>query len=1048
MHTCYRLKFLKLFLPLLLVALTSHGQNSKLATGNWVKVGITQSGIYQITPTWLSKFNLKASQIGVYGHEIGELPQANSAVRPLDLQPIPLLKQGESIIFYGEKFEHHYTDTTFYFIRLDDPAPQLIAEITSGSTVTATELDYAASKFHYEPETYNLLQSGREWLGDGFFGNVNRSIQYPISDYKTGLPSLLTGRLASSSIAPGTFTFNIPGNNLPSITFPATTGGRYDQKAYTRDFSAVVNPEIKEGNWSWNLAYTNTTGSGYIDFIDFEYPRKLNALNDNPHYFFPTKRDSPVKLSILNLLSNHQVWMKLTSKSWQKLTSLVINNIAAGTELLIFDPTKAIDPKSLEPVANQNIRAEASSELILISSPSILPAAKLYASYKNAKGISSKAYSTQEIYNEFSAGKVDVSAIRDLIRLKKPRYVLLLGDASVDYKGINKVATSKERINYVPSYESRESLQPLQTYVSDDYFGLIADNQGEWLEGNEATNEALAVGIGRIPVRSFEEANTLVNKLISYETTTFKLPYRFAWLADDGDSNLHVQDAEDFAALIPAAFQVKKTYLDQFPQELSNSIYSSVAAKKASLDLFNQEADFIHFLGHGSESAWTDEKIITTNELQTLKNSRHLPLLLTATCQFGRFDDPNQLSGAEISLLSNQGGAIGLISTTRPVFQSSNYLFGQAFYRQLANHLNNKDYRLGDLFKDAKNDSQAGVINRNITLLGDPSLALPWHQQSMTLRIDTLANGTIQGQTTPSLDGEIYLYYFEEDKPMQTLGTKTDKFNYLIPGNILGISHASLQNGKFTLANLPAAQLKWRAKSSDGTIFGGGLRSKVKSSTETKESNPPILEATLLNEVDVNSTSANPILRITIKDASSLRFIGPKGEIAYFILNDTLKIPLSTLFTPTINSSNQGSVTFPFESLAPGKYKITANCYDLHTNKGNLTFEFTVSASSKNNGSLQIYPNPMTERSTFSFLQEKRWTSYVYKLKIYSILGKQILEKVGTVPGSDSAYQTFSINWSAEEKNQLDFINFYHLELNYDTGAPFAIFSGRIGNIK
>ena len=95
---------------------------------------------------------------------------------------------------------------------------------------------------------------------------------------------------------------------------------------------------------------------------------------------------------------------------------------------------------------------------------------------------------------------------KDFIRLKKPRYLLLFGDASVDYKGINKVATATERINYVPSYESRESLEPLQTYVSDDYFGLLAENQGEWLEGNDATNEALSVGIGRIPARSFEEA--------------------------------------------------------------------------------------------------------------------------------------------------------------------------------------------------------------------------------------------------------------------------------------------------------------------------------------------------------------------------------------------------------------------------------------------------------------------------------------------------------------------------------------------------------------
>ncbi|MDE2392950.1 MAG: hypothetical protein KGM03_04450, partial [Cytophagales bacterium] len=261
MRTSYRLRFLSISLSLLLAAFTGRAQNSVLASGQWLKVGITQSGIYQITPSWLSSLGLKASSIGVYGHEIGELPQAISATRPIDLQPIPFLKQGDKILFYGEKFNHHYSDTTFYFIRLDDPAPKIMTDLPSVTT-SFPALDFGYSRFHYEPETYNLLQSGREWLGDGFFGNVNRTIQYPLTDYKTGIPSLLSGRLASSSVAPGTFTFSIPGNPIAPITFPATTGGRYDQKAFLQTFSASVNPEIKDQSWTWNLAYSNTTGSG------------------------------------------------------------------------------------------------------------------------------------------------------------------------------------------------------------------------------------------------------------------------------------------------------------------------------------------------------------------------------------------------------------------------------------------------------------------------------------------------------------------------------------------------------------------------------------------------------------------------------------------------------------------------------------------------------------------------------------------------------------------------------------------------------------------
>ena len=330
MRTCFRLKILNLVFGLLAVASISHAQNSVLSTGRWIKVGITQSGIYKISPSWLASVGVKASSIGVYGHEIGELPQSNAAARPLDLQPIPIHKQGDTFVFWGEKFPHHYSDSSFYFIRLDDPAPVLISDVAATANPSTQAIDFGLSRFHYEPETYNLLQSGREWLGDGFFGTVNRTIQYPLSDYKTGIPSLLAGRLASSSIAPGTFSFSIPGNTLAPITFPATTGGRYDQKAFLQNFSSSVYPEIKDQSWTWNLQYTNTTGSGYIDFIDLEYPRKFNASNENPHYFLPNKTDSTFSISIQNLQSNHQIWLKQPGKTWQNSRTLKLDKVAAG----------------------------------------------------------------------------------------------------------------------------------------------------------------------------------------------------------------------------------------------------------------------------------------------------------------------------------------------------------------------------------------------------------------------------------------------------------------------------------------------------------------------------------------------------------------------------------------------------------------------------------------------------------------------------------------------------------------------------------------------
>ena len=75
-----------------------------------------------------------------------------------------------------------------------------------------------------------------------------------------------------------------------------------------------------------------------------------------------------------------------------------------------------------------------------------------------------------KIYNEFSSGGKDVTAIRDFFtKLNSPsgklKYAFILGDGSYDYKGKNSPGA-----DVVSSYESEESGDYSNSFVTDDYY--------------------------------------------------------------------------------------------------------------------------------------------------------------------------------------------------------------------------------------------------------------------------------------------------------------------------------------------------------------------------------------------------------------------------------------------------------------------------------------------------------------------------------------------------------------------------------------------------
>lgn len=1080
--------------------------DSKLSTGKWIKIGLTQNSLYKIDASWLDKnkidrATLNPKQISLYSIVSGILPQDLKLPRPQDLEEIPIYFEGEqdnkwdvndSFIFWGNSphqiiFDyqkkiwsqelHTYSDSSYYYIRLDDPAAKRIGE-EMAIPGESKSMDYAWSTFHYEPETYNLIQSGRQWLGDAFYGTNNKIVQYALADYKSGINSKLSGRFYSSSIQEGLFTFDVAGNSIANMTIPAISGGRYDNKANFLDLDMWLAPQLKDNLWTWTIHYKNTTGTGYLDFLSLQYPRIFNAKHDNPLYLLPNTSDSSFSISLLNANASTQIWLRNGPKNWSKIinySSTIKLNVKPESQLLLLDSQKAIAPTFIKLLPNQNINKEIGYELLIISSPALKEAANALAKYKiSSQNIPTKVVDTEQIYNEYSGGKQDVTAIRDFIyrQYKNPnstlKYVIILGDASIDYKGKSLVSTDIEKNCFVPTYQSLESFQPLLSYSSDDYYGLLNPDEGDWLEGDKTNKKTLQVAIGRIPAKNPNEANFFVNKLIAFieskKNNRFK-PEVLAWVADDGDANIHIQDAEDFSNLMIQAanhVRIKKLYLDQFEQEITNGMYTSKKAKDALLSLFNSEADFIHFIGHGSESGWTDEKILTNNDLVGLTNLQHLPFLLTATCQFGRFDDPNQLSGAEISLLSTKGGAIGLISTTRPVFQSSNYLFGQSFYKNLIDHKTQIKYRLGDLFKDTKNNSQTGVINRNISLLGDPTLELPWTGQTLNIKTDTLNPGSgkvLEGQlltnNSTNLNAQIRANLYSPPTKKKTLGTKTNVYEYFAEGDLIWTSNIQMTGLTFSISqkSIPNTNgpliCKIIGQSNTGEkIIGFKSIPKAISTSIYVDATPPsisVIEPTSNRFQTMNSSFE---LKISIEDDNGLRWKNDQNEFAELIVNDTLNIKLSDYFIPDMGFPQKGTFTYPFKNLKIGKYLFKVNCWDGNNNQQKLIFEMNVINSEADRLKWVIFPNPMNERLQLRAIGQIPWDIYQYNLRIFNLIGQEILIKKGTITYFSNLDFELKIDWSEEELSRLMGNSVFKLELLPSKNNEYILVNGKITTLK
>jgi hypothetical protein len=589
--------------------------NSVLSTGEWYKIPVVGNGVHKIDYDFLQSAGINMADIDpkkikIYGNGGGMLPQSNNAERPVDLTENALSVAGEAdgrfdredyILFYGQaadkavlnadgSFEYEknlYSDTSFYFLTIGgDQGLRIIDKEDLGTG--HPKIRHFDDHIIYENDEFNIINSGREWYGEKFDFTLTYDFKFEFPNLVPGTELQVTSAIMGQTYQDASMDLFVNGVMLGQQPVYSIAEGAYLAKGSDQVETFKINTESIPDNDPFTLRMSfNPSGSGRskanLDYLVIRGKRQLRLYGNQTSFRALQSMESAFSTyEISDAASAFDIWdISDPLKPYRQKFMLNADIASFGAindglnEYIIFKDQDYLAPQPAAKIQNQNLRAFGTVDLLIISYPGFLNEATRLADLRSSHdGLEVLVVTTQEIYNEFSSGKQDVTAIRDFIKHiydqgdenVKLQNVLLFGKGSFDYK--NRV---DDNTNFVPVYTSRNSLHPINSYSSDDYYGFLDDDEGIWAESYSG-DHLMDVGVGRLPVKSLEEARIVVDKLIHYSTSkeTFG-PWRneLFFIADDGDGNLHQRDADRLAVQVDTSynqFNVNKIYVDAFEQ--------------------------------------------------------------------------------------------------------------------------------------------------------------------------------------------------------------------------------------------------------------------------------------------------------------------------------------------------------------------------------------------------------------------------------------------------------------------------------------------------
>jgi hypothetical protein len=695
------------------------------------------------------------------------------------------------------------------------------------------------------------------------------------------------------------------------------------------------------------------------------------------------------------------------------------------------------------PVPNQNLHGSETADMVIVTHPLFYSyAKKLAAIHFNNSGLVSLIVTPEEVYNEFSGGVPDIVAIRNFLRMKfiyqsgtnhPLKYLLLFGDGSYENKTF-----PPRNPNFIPTYQSQNSTVIVSSFTSDDFYGLLSDGDGE-ADGTED------VGIGRFPVSDTIQAGIMVSKVARYLDSGSTGAWRnmICITADDEDANTHMLDAEGLSSILDSyypTFNIDKIYLDAFRQITSVNGQSYPDVTNAINNRINSGCLIFNYIGHGNEIGLAQERVVKTEDINSWKNSSKLPLFITATCEFSRFDDAeyNSLTGeytgknsaGEMVLLNPDGGGIALMTTTRVVYSAPNYTLNSNIYKYaFTKDKNGNALGLGDIIKLAKLNSGSGQNKRNFLLLGDPAvrLAYPWHgnivtdsidKKSVNQPIDSLkalslitVSGHIEdnnGIALSGFNGAVFPLVYDKLTSVKTLANDGGSvMNFNLRNSILFSGKTMASNGKFTFTfivpkdidySFGKGKISYYANDANNDMSGSFTNFLVGgfSNSGIIDTTGPQIKLYLNDTLFKNGgiSDKNPVMLAVIEDKGGINTTGNgigHDLTAYIDDERNNSFVLDSYFENDFDNYMKGQIVYPLGEMVAGSHSLTLKAWDNFNNSSIASIKFIVRSDEGfilNN--LINYPNPFTDQTSITAEHNRPDKNLMIRINIYNMSGKII----------------------------------------------------------
>lgn len=1076
-------------------------ESSVLSTGDWVKLKIRETGIYKLNYEELAGLISDPSNPQIFGNGGKMLPVMNYEPRDTGLlkNAIWLEKGGDGIfnegdfmLFYGQgpiSWEynttdsmflhktHFYDEASYYFLTSGNGDSKIIQNIESPVAPPDQEIYQYDQYYMHELETENLIRSGIQWF-EPLPPSPPTEIVFPGENISPESTGKLKIRVVARSANSSTFYIELNDQHVTSLAVSSVILDSYTSY-YARTQEKTTSFSPTPGTLIFEVDPYNINPSSskfWLDFLTINLRKDLVFEGAQMHFrdIKSIQTASAGRFHLKHNESDLQVW---DITDIHNIGNIILQPESSGSffiaamdslrEYIAFYSQGFLTPEIIDNnLPNQDLRSVINQDMIIVA-PAIFKeqAERVATFHRDNDQLVVLVVEPEEVYNDFSSGTRDPSAIRDFMKNiydhsdsgSMPKYLLLYGDGSFDNR-----SNHENNSNFIPTYQSWNSLNPVQSYVTDDFYGLLDD-----LEGGAIG--LIDIGIGRIPSNTLEEATTVANKILSYYDTTSYSSWRnqLCFVGDDEDNNIHMRDAntlcENLDTLYPS-FNIQKIFLDAYEQVATPSGESYPDVNKAINETIESGILIFNYTGHGNERGLAHEDILGLNDIQSWTNIKKLPLFITATCEFSRFDDidkdiygeiTKKTSAGEHVLLNPEGGGIALLTTTRLVYSSPNFILNQNFYKYaFENDANGKQLSLGDVLRFTKNESGAGINKRNFTLLGDPALKLAYPKQFVftdsingiptTSFQDTLKglslytiSGHIEnhhGDTLYNMEGTVIPSVYDKKNTVKTLSNNgTAIMEFEVQNKILYKGRASIHQGQFNFTfQVPKdisfqagpGKISYYAQDREKEIDARGYLQNLViggiSDTIEADMNGPEILLYLNDEHFISGgiTDNSPILFARVSDESGINTIGTGiGHDIVAILDDDFSNPfiLNNYFESDLDTYKSGSIWFPFSNLSEGNHTLSLKVWDVYNNSSTVSIRFNVSSEETVIQNIMNYPNPFSFGTSFSLEHNLPDTDLLVTIYIYNLSGriiKTIQERFFT-----TGYRIDPIYWDGKNEN-------------------------------